>query len=94
MKKTPEERIPGYAAYLEARRAWHEDKVRPVAELDEMDRRYPHAAIFLMSEQYAQSPDFARSVAGDTARDILLCGGSCEEAADVLDRWTEATLWV
>lgn len=93
-----EELKAAYAAKAEYRRAFNaamEDEyndgvhmpVLPTANIEELEAKYPIAALYLKADSYTYSENYAKSAAGDKAKAILADGGDHIEAARILDNW-------
>jgi hypothetical protein len=61
----------------------------PKAESRLVAARYPRAAMYLAAESYAGASHWAKAKAGDEAMEIILAGGTIEDARAKLDHWME-----
>jgi hypothetical protein len=67
---------------------------RPTADLDELRKTYPVAALYLRAESYLNAENHHKYSAGKRASEIIASGGSIEEAKEVLDNWLpESATW-
>lgn len=66
----------------------------PQTNIDALAAQYPRAALYLKAEGYTNAAHHVKASAGRKALKLLREGGSVEDAAAILDNWTNDTyLW-
>lgn len=60
---------------------------RPKANVDEIARKYPRAALYLRAESYESARHWAKAKAGEEAKEIILSGGDIAAATAKLENW-------
>lgn len=64
------------------------------ADLNNLVKQYPRAAIYLKAESYAAASNHHKSSAGTNAMRLLETGGSIQTAEATLDNWSpESAFW-
>jgi hypothetical protein len=59
----------------------------PMANVGELQKKYPRAAAYLRAESYRYAANDAKAEAGHKAMALLEKGGSIEEAEKILENW-------
>ncbi len=66
----------------------------PSVKLEEIQAKYPRATLYLKAEAYSQAANSDKASAGHRAMELLVAGGSEEEAANILNNWLpENAFW-
>lgn len=66
----------------------------PKVDMDELRLKYPRAAVYMRAIDCENGSHFMLAKAGKKAKELLLSGGSLEEATAILDNWTnEINMW-
>lgn len=67
------------------------DGVRPPAQpgcdIDALKAQYPRAAVYITADSYCNASHYAKASAGRKAKELLLSGGSLEQAKKILSNW-------
>lgn len=63
--------------------------IKPTLSLEELNLKYPRAALYLTAEAYECAGHFAKTSAGTRAKKLLADGGSIEDAKKILDTWSD-----
>ena len=59
-------------------------------QVAELEAQYPAAVAYLRAEGYACASNLDKYAAGRKAKDLLLSGGSAEQANEIMDNWLPA----
>ncbi len=91
--------IPGYLQLRDARRLWSKYRAEfadamESEDMDELRLKYPRAAVYMRAIDCENGSHFMLAKAGKKAKELLLSGGSLEEASAILDnRTNEINMW-
>jgi hypothetical protein len=60
------------------------------AQVEALEAQYPAAVAYLRAESYACASNLDKHAAGRKAKELLLSGGSVEQANEIMDNWLPA----
>lgn len=60
------------------------------AQVEDLEAQYPAAVAYLRAESYASASNLNKYSAGRKSKELLLSGGSVEQANEIMDNWLPA----